>query len=192
MSPFSWKTGRSGNTRPEFSEWRPFGRMCALGFTPAPFTPWSHLPSLGCGLWLHGASFAPPEAFTFVPCQCQVVPSLGVIYRAEVTGPCALRVLCMDSKTYGSLVPSNQIPSFVRWFKNDAFRTAHPTKCRLLLPKDHLFQESIIMTANSVHSVQFSRSVVSNSLRPHESQHARPPCPSPTPGVHSDSRPWSQ
>ena len=32
-------------------------------------------------------------------------------------------------------------------------------------------------------SVQFSRSVVSNSSRPHESQHARPPCPSPTPGV---------
>ena len=31
---------------------------------------------------------------------------------------------------------------------------------------------------------QFSRSVVSDSLRPHESQHARPPCPSPTPGVH--------
>ena len=41
-------------------------------------------------------------------------------------------------------------------------------------------------------SVQFSRSVVSNSLRPHESQHARPPGPSPTPGVHSDSRPLSQ
>ena len=41
-------------------------------------------------------------------------------------------------------------------------------------------------------SVQFSRSVVSNSLRPHESQHARPPCPSPTPGVHSDLRPSSQ
>ena len=41
-------------------------------------------------------------------------------------------------------------------------------------------------------SVQFSRSGMSNSLRPHESQHARPPCPSPTPGVHSDSRPSSQ
>ena len=38
-------------------------------------------------------------------------------------------------------------------------------------------------------SVQFSRSVVSDSLRPHESQNARPPCPSPTPRVHSDSRP---
>ena len=41
------------------------------------------------------------------------------------------------------------------------------------------------------YSVQFSRSVVSNSLRPHESQNARPPCPSPSPGVHSDSRPLS-
>ena len=40
-------------------------------------------------------------------------------------------------------------------------------------------------------SVQFSRSVVSNSLQPHESQHARPPRPLPTPGVHSDSRPSS-
>ena len=41
-------------------------------------------------------------------------------------------------------------------------------------------------------SVQFSCSVVSDSLRPHESQHARPPCPSPTPRVHSDSRPSTQ
>ena len=41
-------------------------------------------------------------------------------------------------------------------------------------------------------SDQISRSVVSDSLRPHESQHARPPCPSPTLGVHSDSRPSSQ
>ena len=41
-------------------------------------------------------------------------------------------------------------------------------------------------------SVQFSHSAASNSLRPHESQHARPPCPTPTPGVHSDSRPSSR
>ena len=39
--------------------------------------------------------------------------------------------------------------------------------------------------------VQFSRSVVSDSLRPHESQHARPPCPSPTPGVHPNPCPLS-
>ena len=37
----------------------------------------------------------------------------------------------------------------------------------------------------SIQFSQFSRSVVSNSLQPHESQHARPPCPSPTPGGHS-------
>ena len=43
----------------------------------------------------------------------------------------------------------------------------------------------------TISSVQFSRSVVSDSLQPHESQHTRPPCPSPTPGVHSNSRPSS-
>ena len=41
-------------------------------------------------------------------------------------------------------------------------------------------------------SDQISHSVMSDSLRPHELQHARPPCPSPTPGVHPDSRPSSQ
>ena len=40
-------------------------------------------------------------------------------------------------------------------------------------------------------SVQFSHSVMSDSLQPHESQYARPPCPSPTPGVHPNSCPLS-
>ena len=40
-------------------------------------------------------------------------------------------------------------------------------------------------------SVQFSHSVVSDSLQPHGLQHARPPCPSPFPGVHSNARPSS-
>ena len=44
----------------------------------------------------------------------------------------------------------------------------------------------------SFYSVHFSHSVVSDSLRPHELQHARPPCPSPTPGVHSNSCPSSR
>ena len=50
------------------------------------------------------------------------------------------------------------------------------------------------MINTSVHfsSVQFSYSVVSDSLWPHESQHARPPCPSPSPGVHSNSCPSSR
>ena len=45
--------------------------------------------------------------------------------------------------------------------------------------------------AVQISSVHFSCSVVSDSLRPHESQHARPPCPSPTPGVYSNSCPSS-
>ena len=48
------------------------------------------------------------------------------------------------------------------------------------------------MGSQRVSSVQFSRSVVSNSLRPHELQHARPPCPSPTPGVYPNSYPLSR
>ena len=45
--------------------------------------------------------------------------------------------------------------------------------------------------SSKIHSVQFSRSVMSDSLGPHELQHASPPCPSPTPGVHSNSCPSS-
>ena len=58
------------------------------------------------------------------------------------------------------------------------------TPCSHTLQMDSWFVDS--------DSDQISRSVVSDSLRPHESQHARPPCPSPTPGVHWDSRPSSQ
>ena len=53
-----------------------------------------------------------------------------------------------------------------------------------------IIQDDLI--SKSFSSVQFSHSVMSDSLLPHESQHARPPCPSPTPGVHWDSRPSSQ
>ena len=64
----------------------------------------------------------------------------------------------------------------------------HNCICQLFFYK---FKMKIMPTHLYV-SVQFSCSVVSNSLRPHESQHARSPCPSPTPGVHSDSCPTSQ
>jgi len=53
-------------------------------------------------------------------------------------------------------------------------------------------QKTKIMASGSTSSVRFSRSVVSKSLRPHELQHTRPPCPSPTPRVHSNSCPSSR
>ena len=60
---------------------------------------------------------------------------------------------------------------------------SHKIKRRLLLE---------IKAMTNLSSVQFSRSVVSDSLQPHESQHARPPCPSTIPGVHPDSHSSSQ
>ena len=50
---------------------------------------------------------------------------------------------------------------------------------------------SVFCCLSNINSVQFSCSVVSDSLRPHESQYARPPCPSPTPWVYSNSYPSS-
>ena len=59
---------------------------------------------------------------------------------------------------------------------------------RALFPKECPLR----VVAFSSTSVQFSCSVVSDSLRPHELQHVRPPCPSPTPGVHTKSCPSSR
>ena len=85
-----------------------------------------------------------------------------------------------------------------------------PSKCSIVCPLNSMlyykFQNIAVLTYCTfcvciiitfsffpvlLSSVQFSRSVVSGSLQPHEWQHARSPCPSPTPGVHSDSRPSS-
>ena len=66
----------------------------------------------------------------------------------------------------------------------------------LLIAKFRLKLKKVGKTTRSFRyqfsSVHFSHSVMSDSLWPHELQHAKPPCPSPTPGVHSDSRPSSQ
>ena len=65
---------------------------------------------------------------------------------------------------------------------------SHSTIC---IPHTNLFL-CFYLSWNNKASVQFSHSVMSDSLRPHESQHARPPCLSPTPGVHSNSCPSSR
>ena len=71
---------------------------------------------------------------------------------------------------------------------------------RPINPRDEMLRQGIRLHLGNLaeqengrlRSDQISRLVVSSSLRPHELQHTRPPCPSPTPGVHSDSRPSSQ
>ena len=71
------------------------------------------------------------------------------------------------------------------WFKGSEYSNAvsHPfpvTPLRAELKKTNII---------SFRKVQFSHSVVSSSLQPHGLQHARPPCPPPTPGVYPNSRP---
>ena len=97
-------------------------------------------------------------------------------------GSCLISILPFPSNhrgrwgCWGSVMPSlSPLPP-----KN--FRTRTSVKVNL--------SKTNIKILSSVS--QFSCSVVSDSLRPHESQHARRPCPSPTPGVHSDSHPSSQ
>ena len=75
----------------------------------------------------------------------------------------------------------------------------HKRKLQVNILDEHRYkslQQNIRKPISTIHwkchilhfsSVQFSHSVVSDSLRPHESQHARPPCPSPSDEVHSDS-----
>ena len=69
--------------------------------------------------------------------------------------------------------------------------SSKPTSRQLILERKNICGLKLHVM-DQIRSDQISRSVVSDSLRPYESQHARPPCPSPTPGVHSDSHPSSQ
>ena len=66
-----------------------------------------------------------------------------------------------------------------------------PDKCHALSLLDGGFLTGQLKQSVSQFS-QFSHSVVSDSLQPHESQHTRPPCPSPTPGVYPNSCPLSR
>ena len=73
-------------------------------------------------------------------------------------------------------------------------KTWRTLKCILLSERSQSEKATCCMNPTTWHfsSVQFSRSVVSDSLQPHEPQHARPPCPSPTPGIYTNSCPLSQ
>ena len=81
------------------------------------------------------------------------------------------------------------MPYLIFWLLNIISFWRLPHSSQMVFPPDFWTSFSWFLQFNSV---QFSRSVVSDSLRPHESQHARPPCPSPTPGIHPDPCPSSQ
>ena len=90
------------------------------------------------------------------------------------------------------LTPKDQSQGSPRQPKTKGF----PRPCRKPFRNPSLQLEATMITAKAVmcllHSVQFSRSVVSNSLQPHGLQHARPPCLSPTPRACSNPCPLSR
>ena len=90
-------------------------------------------------------------------------------------------LVCRTGKNCYNRTEDNPTGKWARGLADTPPKTVHRR------PKEHVKRCSTPVS----HPVQFS-SVQSDSLRPHESQHARPPCPSPTPGVHSDSRPSSR
>ena len=81
---------------------------------------------------------------------------------------------------------------FVKYLQTKAFNMFQIFRMFSFVISSMASQVRETFVLDQIGSDQISRSVVSDSLRPHESQHARPPCPSPTPGVHSDSSPLSQ
>ena len=80
--------------------------------------------------------------------------------------------------------------------KNSTFFKYHFYKFQIQIFVDFIpcifLSQIIICLSMLFSSIQFRRSVMSNSLQPHESKHARPPCPSPTPRVHLNSCPLSR
>ena len=103
-------------------------------------------------------------------------------------GSPALQVDSLPTEPPGKPAKVNQFTSVQSLSLVRLFVTPWTVDCQALLSMGFSRQEYWSVFS----SVQFSRSVVSDSLRPHESQHARPPCPSPTPRVHSNSHPSSQ
>ena len=106
----------------------------------------------------------------------------------------SIEVLQSISTLYWNLALSLQISS-VSWNSIQFSKQSHcVSRKEMVVPRmgGRKQQQKRGLHAVQSNSVQFSRSVMSDSLQPHESQHARPPCPSPTPGIYSNSCPLSQ
>ena len=92
---------------------------------------------------------------------------------------------------YCSIVDLQHCNHFCCTEKSISYTYKIPTVQVVLFPYCSLQSVEQNSLCYTVDLIQFS-SVVSNSLQPHEPQHARPPCPSPTPGVYPNSCPLSQ
>ena len=81
---------------------------------------------------------------------------------------------------------------WVSWVCGNCFKLSSSISVNILFYRIGLYCESIILIKTKQKSLQFSCSVVSDFLQPHEPQHASPPCPLLTPGVYPNSCPLSR
>ena len=131
---------------------------------------------------------------TFLPtCKCRLISWLQ-----------STSTVILENKKINSVSASNFCPTIchevmgpdamIFVFQMLSFKLAFSLSSFTLI-KRHFTSSSLsaikVVSPAYLSVSQFSHSVVSNSLWPHESQHTRPPCPSLTPGIHSDSRPSS-
>ena len=159
------------------------GLCCCAGFSPVAVSGSYSLVVVCIGvsfqslllLWLPGSIVVAPGLRCVT--ACRVFPDQGL-------NPCLLhwQADCLPLSHQGN--PEH----FTLLFLKNIFLPFHTVQGVLQLS----IQKSKILASGLISSVQFSHSVASDSLQPHESQHTWPPCPSPTPGVHPDSRPLSQ
>ena len=123
-----------------------------------------------------------------------LVPSLHLVYEVKWSESCS--VMSDSLQPHGLYSPGNSPGQNTLVGSLSLLQGIFPTQesnLGLLHCRRTLYQLSHKRSpVLCIRSDQISRSVVSDSLRPHESQHSRPPCPSPTPGVHSDSCSSSQ
>ena len=113
--------------------------------------------------------------------QPSIFPSIRVFWNESV-----LRIRWPKYWSFSfSISPSNKYSGLIcfRIYWLDLLAVQGTLKSLL----QHHSSKASILQHSAFSSVQFSRSVVSNSLWPHELQHARPPCPSPTPGAYPNS-----
>ena len=122
-----------------------------------------------------------------------------VTVRAKLLQSCLTAWDTMDCSPPGSSVHGIHQAIVAEWVVIPSSRESYWPRDQTLIISSivrQILHPSATLEAHihmcSVSSFQFSHSVISNSLQPHDLQHARPPCPSPTPRIHSNSCPLSQ
>ena len=141
--------------------------------------------------------------------EAQMVKNLPIMQETQVQALDQEKTLKKGMATHSSIlawrIPWTEEPGKLQSIRSQRVRhkwaTNTPLKkktwialCLLMLTCNiyNIHKCMRFININHFSSVQFSHSVMSDSLQPHEPQHSRPPCPSPTPGVHSNSRPLSR